>query len=207
MKGLLGTLFLALFVCTMFMQAAPLFPQCPAIGSNTGCQFLLTINPNLTVSIAQDPNAPNNGPYDGSEDTLVGVFNNSTSTITTLPLSSSTDIFGFDGDGPCDSSIGPPTGTGCGAVPNDYAGPGITFSGINAAQTAGVVNFTGGLAPGTSRWFGLEDTLQISQIVPGTPGGGGAPAAGVPEPASLLLIGTGFSALALIARRRQPHRN
>ena len=46
---------------------------------------------------------PNEGPYEGSDDSLIGVQNNSSSTIDELPLSvPSSDLFGFDGDGICD---------------------------------------------------------------------------------------------------------
>ncbi len=182
------------------LQAAPLFTQCPAVGVNTGCQFLITIGANNAVTIAADPNAPNNGPYDQSDDTLVGVLNSSNSVVTSLPLSSTLDIFGFEGDGPCTQSTHPASCPGSGGFESTgYAGPGVTYSGINAGATSGVVNFTGGLAPGQSRWFGLEEALTISQITPGTPNTGGA----VPEPATLLMLGGGLLGLPLLSRRRR----
>ena len=57
-----------------------------------------------------------------------------------------------------------------------YEGPGVTFTIIDKGQ--GFVNFTGGLAPGKSAYFGLESTSTSENINV------------VPEPSSLLLLGT-----------------
>ncbi|MBZ5583605.1 MAG: PEP-CTERM sorting domain-containing protein [Acidobacteriia bacterium] len=195
----------ALLLGVASLQAAALFPQCPPVGNNTGCQFLITIGANNAVTVAADPNPPNNGPYDGVEDTLVGVLNASTGVVASLPLSSTTDIFGFDGDGPCTQSPKPASCPASGLFSPDtsgYAGPNVTFSGINPANTSGTVNFTGGLAPGQSRWFALEESLTASQIVPGTPNPGGS----VPEPATLLMLGGGLLALPALSRRRRAAR-
>jgi hypothetical protein len=172
------------------------------VGVNTGCQFLITIGANNAVTVAADTAAPNNGPYDSVEDTLVGVLNGSNVVVTSLPLSSNTDIFGFDGDGPCTQGTHPASCPASGKFSPDtsgYAGPGVTFSGISGNAFSGTVNFTGGLAPGQSRWFALEEALTVSQITPGTPNTGGA----VPEPATLLMLGGGLVALPLFSRRRR----
>src|SRR5882724_4107449 len=62
------------------------------------CNVVITFAADGSVSTAiSNPN-----PYDGSEDTLVGVVNNSSSVITSVSLSSvSLGLFGFDGDGIC----------------------------------------------------------------------------------------------------------
>ena len=52
-----------------------MFTQCPAIGADTGCAILLTIHQDGTVTEQTD--LTNQPPYDGTEDTLVGVQNNS----------------------------------------------------------------------------------------------------------------------------------
>ena len=170
----------------------------PPVGVNTGCQFLITINASGLPTVAMDPNPPNNGPYDGSDDTLVGVQNNSTQTVTSLPLSSSTDIFNFDGDGPCTQTPGPAS---CGIDPSGYGSRNVTFSSINSAFTAGYLVFPLGLAPGASTWFSLEDALSdAAQLTPGLPAGGGF---AVPEPAPLTLVGSGAGLLLLLARRRK----
>jgi hypothetical protein len=184
------------------LSAAPMFTQCPATGVNTGCEFLITINSDGTVTVAGDTNSPNNGPYDGSEDTLVGVLNNSRNIITSIPLTSSTTIFGFDGDGPCTQTIAPASCPSSAGFPGDstgYGGPGVTFSAISADKTSGTVNFTG-IAPGGIAWFSLEEALTVSQINPGTPNGGPT---GMPEPASMLTLAGGLGVLGLLRRFRK----
>jgi hypothetical protein len=67
---------------------------CPAIGADTDCATIITIT-DQGATITQT----GQGPFDGVEDTLVGVVNNSSKPITGLGLESFLDIFGFDGDG------------------------------------------------------------------------------------------------------------
>ncbi len=181
------------------LSAGPLFTQCPSAGVNTGCEFLITIGSNSQAPIAADPNAPNNGPYDGSDDVLVGIQNNSTSTVFSVPLtgSGSTPLFQFENDGPCTQSPGPPASS-CASDPSGYAGPGITYSGISASQQSGTVNIAAGVAPGGTAWFGLEGAPTASQIATGSPVVTAGPSpSGVPEPSSLALMGGGMGALLL----------
>ena len=110
--------------------------SCPPIQQSPSCGVLITINPNGSLSYERDPSVP---PYDGDEDVLVGVVNNSGATVYGISISGP-DIFGFDGDG-----AGPNGG---------YEGPGTTFTIANPNQ--GVVNFSGGLPSGGFRWFSLE---------------------------------------------------
>ena len=80
------------------------FKECPPVYENSGCQFLITVS-NGGETVVQDPNQ---GPYEGSDDSLIGVVNNSSSPIYELPLSvPSSDLFGFDGDGICDPGATP----------------------------------------------------------------------------------------------------
>ncbi len=80
------------------------FTECPAVFDNTGCQYLITVN-NGTETVLNDPNQ---GPYEGADDSLIGVLNNSSSPVSELPLAvPGSDLFGFDGDGICDAG-GPP---------------------------------------------------------------------------------------------------
>src|SRR5437764_10015059 len=72
---------------------ATTFTQCPAIGLDTGCAVLITINADGSITTTDDPSQ---GPYDGVEDTLVGVQNNSSTPLRQLDLSSSLPIFGFE---------------------------------------------------------------------------------------------------------------
>ena len=71
-------------------------------------------------------------------------------------------IFGLDGDGICAGfSPGPPA---CPYGPTGYEGPNTSFANISANGTTGDVVFTGGLAPGQSTYFSLEDKLQPQLI-------------------------------------------
>lgn len=185
------------FVASTASAVPPLFPQCPATGVNTGCQFLITINPGGSLSVAEDTTAPNNGPYDGVEDTLVGVVNNSGGPVSSFTLNSTVDIFGFDSDGPCTQIPGP---SNCSSDPSAYGGPGVFFSGINGAATSGTIGFTPALANGASAWFGLEGALTITQIL-------GLPTVAAPALSewAKILLGVAFALLggfALSRRRR-----
>jgi hypothetical protein len=96
---------------------AQMYNQCPPAGVDTGCQFLITLT-NQGNSVANDPSQ---GPYESSEDAMVGVLNNTSQAIASLPLSSSSNIFGFEADGICDNG----TATfpqGCQPVPGSPAG-------------------------------------------------------------------------------------
>ena len=86
-----------------------MFTQCPPVDESSGCQFLISVT-NSGETVVPDPNQ---GPYEGVEDSLIGVVNNSSTPIYELPLSvPSSDLFGFDGDGICDPG-GAPLLTGC----------------------------------------------------------------------------------------------
>ena len=134
------------------------FTQCPAIGQDTGCEFLITLPATGSATIQQDKNQ---GPYDGQDDTLVGIVNNTGVPISTVSLSSNNDIFNFDGDGICtfdftgDHYCDHNDGTG-------YEGPINTFSDYSHSNgyTTGNVDFSGsGLASGSSTYFSLESSL------------------------------------------------
>jgi hypothetical protein len=133
----------------------PPFHQAPPIGADTSAAILIVVT-DAGITVKTDPTQ---GPYDEIEDTLVAVQNNSSKTVFSLQLSSPNPIFGFDGDGICTVS---PRPTGCpfpGAT--GYEGPGVTFTSINPTKTAGTINFAGGLAPGKSRYFGLEENIIV----------------------------------------------
>lgn len=66
---------------------------CPAVGQSPSCAALITINPNGSLKIQVDGSVP---PYDGVEDSLVGVINNSGASVFGIKLTGQ-DIFGFDG--------------------------------------------------------------------------------------------------------------
>src|SRR4051794_13319386 len=101
--------------------------QCPAVGANSNCGVVLTIldigSGRGTCSSTNCISISNNqGPYDSSDDTLVGVVNNSKVPIASLKLTSGQPIFGFDGDGLCTYI------TCTWPHPTGYEGPGVTFN-------------------------------------------------------------------------------
>ncbi len=166
-------IFLAVLVCASIFCTAPqaladfnidqcysaLNPQTHMLGSATGCGVIITVTATgFTITV------PGNGnPYDGDDDTLVGIQNNSTSSLTSITLTSSDTrfggIFGFDNDGPCRYYSGDCYGQ------TGYEGPDNTFTDISEDHTTGTVTFTIPIAPGGTTWFALEGTPQsISAI-------------------------------------------
>jgi hypothetical protein len=94
-----------------------LFSQCPAVFENSGCQYLITVT-NAGNTVQQDPNQ---GPYEGAEDALIGVVNSSSAPISHMPLSvPGSDLFGFDQDGICNPGTAP-LPPGCVPVPGTAA--------------------------------------------------------------------------------------
>jgi hypothetical protein len=154
--------------------------------NSTGCNELITINANGSITTSIPTGATTN--YDGVEDNVLGVVNNSSSTIFALNLKGS-NIFGFDGDG-IQSFLGlkanskDTSGSG-------YGGPLGFFTNLKGTNT-GTVNFIGGIAPGASTYFSLEEPATLNTTV--TP---------APEPATLATLGAGLVGFGLLRRRRR----
>jgi hypothetical protein len=154
------------------------------VGGDTGPGILITISSTGVESITSTGQPP----YDGAEDTQIGVVNNSSKTINSISLSSTTeDIFGFDGDG-----INAFTAVSNANDPSGYGGPLGSFiiTDSTFGQEAGTVNFAGGIAPGASTYFSLEGPLTASSI------GGG-----VPEPATWAMMLMGVFGVGAALRR------
>jgi hypothetical protein len=169
-----------LFLTGTALAAAPSppFNECPAIGADTSCAILIYIDDNG----AQILTDPSQGVYDGNEDTLIGVLNDTTSTtISSIPLSGTSGVFGFDGDGICspnnstqpfspgapgsNSGVGPCVGNSNDSSSGGYGGPDGFFTDIDTSTFAtGTVNFATPIAPGHSDFFSLEGAITGSDI-------------------------------------------
>jgi hypothetical protein len=137
--------------------ASAAFGQCPPFGPDTGCAVLFTVHADGSVTSATDPSQP---PFEGVEDSYVGIQNDSSGSVTSLTLSGA-DIFGFDGDGLCSgmnpggASPPPVPPAGCPFGSTGYEGPGTSFSIVDANN--GTVVFAGGGVPsGGSAYWTLE---------------------------------------------------
>ena len=114
---------------------------CPAVGNDSDCGVIITIT-DSGASLA----FTGQGPYDGAEDTLVGVVNNSSQSVSALGVTASDDIFAFEGDGI--DSYGIP---GNAKDSTGYGGPNTYFTNIGAGSTSGTVNFIAPLAAQSQR--------------------------------------------------------
>jgi hypothetical protein len=143
---------LAILSATLFMlMAAPAWADaCSATEGLPSCGVTITItgttgNLSATITVVGSP-------YDGQDDWLIGITNNSSVNVGTIILSGSSNLFAFDGDGAC-TTYQP---FSCG--PSGYEGPNNTFVGISPDKTTGKVLFTTPLAAnGGTTWFSLED--------------------------------------------------
>ena len=196
----------ALFVGFGSVHALSASTICPTtFNTNTDCGYMVTINADGSITGAVVAGA---NPYDGADDALVGVVNNSAGVFNSsfTLSSSSSDIFGFDGDGIC-TFIGPggsePSSLGSyctisqasGVDPGDYQGPLNTFSNIMNFNETGTVNIAG-LGAGQTTFFSLEGA-------PADIGGGIIVTGGTPEPSTWLLLAGGLGLVAYLGRRRK----
>ena len=157
----------------------PPFTQCPAIGQDTTCQYLIDVKSTTEPPvIIEDPSQIY---YDGSDDVTVAVQNE-----TGLPLSkvhigvlgSDDGVFGFDGDGLCSSEITPkPSECPFALEPNEegsfsgtgsgYTGPDTELKDEGESTDAGTVTFPTPLANDQYTYFTLEAPPYGTTLVAG----------------------------------------
>jgi hypothetical protein len=215
-----ATIFLALVAGGAMACAAPVsFAQCPNVGNDTtGCELLITVTAvngsGMATAFTVATSSPDHGPFDGNDDTLIGITNGTSSAVKSIYLFGGVggDIFGFDGDGACPAgSYTPgPTAAECGTSAQNPTGYGsetnvsgtvlpVTFTvgGLCGASSTdcGTVSINGstGLANGQSTWFDLEGRVTGTSLM-------------TPEPGSMMLLGSGLAGLAFFARKRRAAR-
>src|SRR5581483_3192437 len=104
----------------------------------------------------------------------------------------------FDGDGICSASGYIASSSCTTAVTSKYGPNGVTFTGINANQSAGNVNFNPPIAAGGGTgFFSLE-------LAPNSSSTGGVQVGGaVPEPRALSLFCAALLGIVVWARKRR----
>ena len=136
----------------------PPFAQCPAVGQDASCQILLVVNPDGTIKVLGDPAL---GPYDGSDDTLVGIVNDSKAAVPAITVTGpGSGLADLDGDGLCTYGV-----SGCPFGPTGYEGLGTSIKTDSSLPDSAEIDFAGaGLAPGKSAYFSLEGALTAAEI-------------------------------------------
>jgi PEP-CTERM motif len=194
-----AALALGIFIPGVLHSQCPTSATLPSSFATAGCDLVITVtNSGFTVA-----NGPSSGiafgTYDDSDDTLIGIINNSSSPLSSINISSTTDIYGFDGDGidtfgaPGNSSDNSAANIALGI--NGYGGPDAFFTNINQSTFAsGTVNFVTPLAAnGGNTYFSFEEALVPAQIIQ---------TGAVPEPSTFLMMGTGIAGIAGMLRRK-----
>ena len=199
-KGLIvGTVVFVLGLTLAGPAKASPTPQsgvCPILGTLTDstCNVQIIAGPGGTFTTIQGNNS---SPYDGIEDTMVGVVNNSGNPLLQLALAGSSGgypLFGFDGDGlqTYGGAGGAPDNTGYGGQTS--LGQNTWFVNISLDQTSGTAVFgNSGIPDGGWAYFSLEGppSLDIS------------PHTSVPEPSVLGMFGLGALLIGLFAGLRR----
>jgi lysophospholipase L1-like esterase len=139
----------------------PPFTQCPMIGLSNSCGVVIVVNADRSVSVYNDSSV---GPFDGTEDTLIGIHNESSQPVTAITAFGPSGLFGFDGDGLCAASIAPKPAL-CPFGSTTYEGPGTSFVTDPSNSGDGEIDFAGsGLAPGEARYFSLEGAVTAATL-------------------------------------------
>ena len=176
---LAATIFAGIAVATAPAQAGG---PCP-VSINASCDLVFTFNADGSVTTSGA-----GGSSIGGEDALIGVINNTSTTLNSFALDGgSVNIFGLDRDGiDFFTGIGPVAGN---PDTTTYGGPNGFFT--NIVGNVGVVNFFGGIASMGSDYFSIEEAVSLSA----------PPVVATPEPASMVILGMGLLGAGLARRR------
>jgi hypothetical protein len=159
-----------------------------SLGSATGCGVIITVTAvddsgnatAFTISVPGNGNPYDSPPFamegDSSDDTLVGIINNSTGSLSAITLTSANTTFGgafnFGSDGPCDFAafheLGRPSDCPSEGSLGEtgYEGPDSSFGTCDGpCPTTRTVFFTTPLEQRASTWFALEGTPSSLTLV------------------------------------------
>jgi hypothetical protein len=151
----------------------PPFTQCPPIGQDTTCQYLIDVKSATEPPvIIEDPSQIY---YDGNDDVTVVVQNETGAPLSKVHigvLDSGDGIFGFDGDGICSETIVPkPSGCPFSTELNEaagYTGPDTVLQEESESlASAGTVTFPTPLANDQYTYFTLEAPPYGTTLVAG----------------------------------------
>src|SRR5947209_3982024 len=146
------------------------FQQCTAVYQDPSCGYLIDITGASASKVLVDPSI---GFYEGQDDILVGVQNDSNAPVSSLHVGvagSGYGSFGFDGDGLCTPGGNPvPADCPFGPVgdPGDYWGPDAQLTADSTSTDSGTVTFSTPLGPGQYTYFSLESPFSGATVVTG----------------------------------------
>jgi PEP-CTERM motif-containing protein len=129
----------------------------------------------------------------GSDDSYIGVINNSGAPVSQLTVSC-TGCFGFDGDG-IDTYSGLSNGTDL----TGYGGPNAYFTNYTAGGMTGVVNFITPIASGSTDFFSLETAISTANF--------SVSVGAVPLPSTWTMLLIGLAGVGFAASRRTTKQN